>query len=678
MASFMGSLQKVGEMLVDPNNALTKFLQPTSEEQALISEGNCRSYAYDPDTFCKSKPNCTLPAKFDECCTGKKMCPVAVYMPYAYIAGPILLTLLFLIVVAILVWRRKKMRKASGNIEEDICPQREGYDAECDARCGQLYPMRIGSGCRTRQTGQLLSFFGIRSFVCTCHLAPIACANPQFAVHPYHTLVVQQHSLLAVIPPTVVPCDSPTPPSLSCRDSSTCGWQFSREFEWYTGRPNGLAARPRESPDGDFVAGTSQHGATWATISTCDAICSTSSVNLSARVWRPPTVIVELCFKEKETTMCAPVHASNGHLIREIIPETAYFQMMLRFSNVTAGEMILLDDLTLDYEPCHKKLRMHLHSTNNSTPLPINPINKGDPAMVRHRMCQNGECSAAAFHSSTAKMCVGRPGMAYCRQKCKALDASESSARCLRQKESPSSKKCVCHVRRSPVRRIDGGVTEGAANTVSREVEMNRVLADDVTAMTNAPSLTTLMQQEITATTPSAATTILMNMDEDVHEITSTPAQNLLILERRHPKLKCEETNCNFEKDTKCGWADLRMLSRHFNNISVAMKKGDENRYGISRLEPKSYSGLLYKAPLIGPISMSIDVFPSHEIDVRICVQNLRKCQTQTIAPRSWNRISARIKVQSTEKIFVLFYNNATETKSIAIDNILVKNGACI
>lgn len=76
-----------------------------------------------------------------------------------------------------------------------------------------------------------------------------------------------------------------------------------------------------------------------------------------------------------------------------------------------------------------------------------------------------------------------------------------------------------------------------------------------------------------------------------------------------------------------------------------------ENRYGISRLEPKSYSGLLYKASLIGPIQMSIDVFPSHEIDVRICVQNLRKCQTQTIAPRSWNRISARIKVQSTEKV---------------------------
>ncbi|EFO91237.1 hypothetical protein CRE_22248 [Caenorhabditis remanei] len=53
---------------------------------------------------------------------------------------------------------------------------------------------------------------------------------------------------------------------------------------------------------------------------------------------------------------------------------------------------------------------------------------------------------------------------------------------------------------------------------------------------------------------------------------------------------------------------------------------------------------------------MSIDVYPSHEIDVRICVQNLRKCQTQTIGPRSWNRISARIKVQSTEKVSYLNY----------------------
>ncbi|CAL2040789.1 unnamed protein product [Caenorhabditis brenneri] len=580
------------------------------------------------------------------------------------------------------------------DIEEDICPQREGYDAECDARCGQLYPMRIGSGCRTRQTGQLLSFFGIRSFVCTCHLSPIACANPQFAVHPYHTLVVQQHSHLAVIPQIPPNCEGPKPPSIFCRDPSHCGtWQYSREFEWYSGRPNGLA-RPRESPEGEFVAGTSQQGATWATISTCDAICSTTSVNLTARVWRPPTVIVELCFKEKETTMCAPVHASNGHLINEIIPETNYFQVMLRFSNVTAGEMILLDDLTLNYQPCQKKVRnlsQTIHSTNVTTiplksgGLPISLINpnKGDSRIVQHRMCQDGECehrphqsTSPIFHSSsTAKMCVGRPGLAYCRQKCRALDASESSAKCLRQRENPLIKKCICHVRRSPVKMIEGGVIEQQhehPTTVSREVEMNRVLADDVTSMTSFPSPTT------TATTSPTTTTKFVMMDIQNEEKTEGETSKIIVLDRPKHTFKCEETNCNFEKDTKCGWADLRMLSRHFNNISVAMKRGDENRYGISRLEPKSYSGLLYKASLIGPIQMSIDVYPSHEIDVRICVQNLRKCQTQTISPRSWNRISARIKVQTTEKIFVLFYNNAMETKSIAIDNILIKNGACI
>ncbi|CAO4374368.1 unnamed protein product [Caenorhabditis nigoni] len=572
------------------------------------------------------------------------------------------------------------------DIEEDICPQREGYDAECDTRCGQLYPMRIGSGCRTRQTGQLLSFFGIRSFVCTCHLSPIACANPQFAVHPYHTLVVQQHSHLAPIQQLPQNCGSPMPASLSCRDASLCSsWQYSREFEWYSGRPNGLA-RPRELPVGEFLAGTSQQGATWATISTCDALCSTTSVNLTAKVWRPLTVMVELCFKEKETTMCAPVHASNGHLINEIIPETNYFQVMLRFSNVTAGEMILLDDLKIDYQPCQKKIKSAAStvlSTNVSTVplkaggLPITLINsnKGDPRMVQHRMCQDGECEHkphhSAFHSSTAKMCVGRPGLAYCRQKCRALDASESSAKCLRQRENPLIKKCICHVRRSPVKRIEGGVIE--PTTVSREVEMNRVLADDVTSMTNFPPSTTTVVTEAPSTT-----TKFMMMDIQNEEKAEEETAKMIVLERPKHQLRCEETNCNFEKDTKCGWADLRMLSRHFNNISVAMKRGDENRYGISRLESKSYSGLLYKASLIGPIQMSIDVYPSHEIDVRICVQNLRKCQTQTIAPRSWNRISARIKVQSTEKIFVLFYNNAMETKSIAIDNILVKNGACI
>ncbi|KAF1757987.1 hypothetical protein GCK72_014445 [Caenorhabditis remanei] len=571
------------------------------------------------------------------------------------------------------------------DIVEDVCRQREGYDPECDKSCVALYPMRIGSGCRSRP-GQLLSFFGIQSFVCTCHLSPIACANPQFAVHPYHTLVVQQHSHLTVIPQLPQSCDSPKPPSLSCRDPSVCStWQYSREFEWYFGRPNGLP-RPSESPVDEFVAGTSQQGATWATISTCDGICSSSSVNVTARVWRPPTVIAELCFKEKQTTMCAPIQAKDGALIIEVIPETNHFQVMIRFSNVTAGEMILLDDLNVYYQPCQKKvmnLSQTIHSTNVSTVplksggLPISLINpnKGDSRMVQHRMCQDGECEHkphhSTFHSSTAKMCVGRPGLAYCRQKCRALDASESSAKCLRQRENPLIKKCICHVRRSPVKRIEGGIVD-QPTTVSREVEMNRVLADDVTSMTNFPPSTT------TVTEMPSTTTKFVMMDIENEEKTEDETAKVIVLNRPRNKFKCEETNCNFEKDTKCGWADLRMLSRHFNNISVAMKRGDENRYGISRLDAKSYSGLLYKASLIGPIQMSIDVYPSHEIDVRICVQNLRKCQTQTIGPRSWNRISARIKVQSTEKIFVLFYNNAMETKSIAIDNILVKNGACI
>uniref|UniRef100_A0A8R1I0V2 MAM domain-containing protein n=1 Tax=Caenorhabditis japonica TaxID=281687 RepID=A0A8R1I0V2_CAEJA len=557
-------------------------------------------------------------------------------------------------------------------IEEDICPQREGYDLECDVRCGQLYPMRIGSGCRTRQTGQLLSFFGIQSFVCTCHLSPIACANPQFAVHPYHTLVVQQHSMLTPIAQNGPNCKAPRPPSLWCQDP-LCSWQYSREFEWYSARPNGQA-RPLESPEGQFLAGTSHQGATWATISTCDALCASTSVNLTARVWRPPTVMVELCFKEKETTMCAPVHASNGHLINEIIPETSYFQIMLRFSNVTAGEMILLDELALRYQPCQKK-GSSLLSTNTTTStaraqgLPISSLATAqrsqrfpDSKLVQHRMCQNGKCPSTITSSTTSatKMCVGRPGLAYCRQKCKALEAAESSARCLRQRENPLIKKCICHVRRAPVKLIEGP---------DQEVEMNRV--EDVTSTPTIPP--TIETESTTLSTTIVTTTAAASTAE-------TTTQEVIILDKKRPEipLKCEETNCNFEKGTKCGWADLRMLSRHFNNISVAMKKGDENRYGISRLEPKTYSGLLYKAPLIGPIQMSIDVFPSHEIDVRICVQNLRKCQTQTIAARNWNRISARIKVQSTEKIFVLFYNSEYISKSIAIDNILVKNGACI
>ncbi|CAB3406207.1 unnamed protein product [Caenorhabditis bovis] len=566
-------------------------------------------------------------------------------------------------------------------IDEDICPQREGFDSECDRRCAQLYPMRISSGCRTRSSGTLLSFFGIRSFVCTCHLANIACANIQFAMHPFHMAVVQQHSYLTSLANGEQTCDQ----RLTCRDNfqpPNCNWRLSKEFEWFSAQPNG-GPMPGEAPVGLYLAGSSQSGATWATVSTCDGLCSKTSVNLTARIWRPPTVVVELCFKEKETTLCAPVQSSNGRLLNEVIPETPYYQVMLRFSNVSAGEMVLLDDLSVSYQPCDLSQPSSVQSSGTSQVAPVRLTHRSREGILPKRICQNGDCVHSASHvadpypapniAHSQKMCVGRAGLAICRQKCKSLDTSDSAARCIRQRDNPLVKKCICQVRRSPIRKIDGGSRISDDVKSDEQLSQNRILADDsimksdpMGAVLNSSTWCNLMERDICTQKCGAE-------NPESSGVCHTP-QNC----ECRMKTTCSVNTCNFEKGTKCGWADLRMLSQHFNNISVAMKKGDENRYGISRLKSSSYSGLLYKANLIGPISMSVDVFPSHVIDVRICVQNLRKCQSQTIAARSWNRISAKIKVPSTEKIFVLFYNSEKTPKSIAIDNIIIRNGTCV
>ncbi|GMS96126.1 hypothetical protein PENTCL1PPCAC_18301, partial [Pristionchus entomophagus] len=134
---------------------------------------------------------------------------------------------------------------------------------------------------------------------------------------------------------------------------------------------------------------------------------------------------------------------------------------------------------------------------------------------------------------------------------------------------------------------------------------------------------------------------------------------------------------CDFEKRGECGWSDLRAISPQFNNISVASKKGQDNRYGLSRMSPRSYSGLLRRASISGPISLSVDLFPSHNLDVKICVHSLKTCQSQRVEARAWNRVTAKIRMKSTDKLFLLFYNKAVIEKTIAIDNILLESGDC-
>ncbi|KAJ1346432.1 hypothetical protein KIN20_001210 [Parelaphostrongylus tenuis] len=60
-------------------------------------------------------------------------------------------------------------------INDDVCPQREGFDKDCEQRCQQEYPHRLSSACHVRSTGILLSFFGIKSFICKCKLPEQFC-----------------------------------------------------------------------------------------------------------------------------------------------------------------------------------------------------------------------------------------------------------------------------------------------------------------------------------------------------------------------------------------------------------------------------------------------------------------------------------------------------------------------
>ncbi|EYC36583.1 hypothetical protein Y032_0880g2830, partial [Ancylostoma ceylanicum] len=37
-------------------------------------------------------------------------------------------------------------------IAEDVCPQREGFDKDCELRCQREYPHRLSSACHLRST----------------------------------------------------------------------------------------------------------------------------------------------------------------------------------------------------------------------------------------------------------------------------------------------------------------------------------------------------------------------------------------------------------------------------------------------------------------------------------------------------------------------------------------------
>ncbi|KAK6024380.1 hypothetical protein OSTOST_09807 [Ostertagia ostertagi] len=113
----------------------------------------------------------------------------------------------------------------------------------------------------------------------------------------------------------------------------------------------------------------------------------------------------------------------------------------------------------------------------------------------------------------------------------------------------------------------------------------------------------------------------------------------------------CETSMCDFEKDHECGWVDMHSLDKNYGNFSIASKQNQKNRYGLSRLAGRSYSGLFRRGSFRGPIALSVDVYPTEGIDVRICVENLQRCQTQKVTAKAWNRVKARIRVKEAKRV---------------------------
>ncbi|GMR48269.1 hypothetical protein PMAYCL1PPCAC_18464, partial [Pristionchus mayeri] len=253
------------------------------------------------------------------------------------------------------------------DIAEDICSvQREGFDGDCERRCMQQYPLRISSRCFLRSSGTLLSFFGIRSFACRCILPSSYCDSNAVlnALSParlqFSLPAIKLHSTIDRLGVDQSCALSPSPFDLSCSSSfDGCGWQRSQGAEWFSAKEHGiLPFSPQEAPSGEYLVAVSQEGFTNISLSTCPGMCSKEDVNVTIRVWRAPWVLVELCFKDEGEAMCAPLKTPNGRTTTEVMPQTNSFSISFRFSNLTMGDSILIDDLSTLFEPCPLSQRM--------------------------------------------------------------------------------------------------------------------------------------------------------------------------------------------------------------------------------------------------------------------------------------------------------------------------------
>ncbi|KAE9419078.1 hypothetical protein Angca_000627, partial [Angiostrongylus cantonensis] len=403
-------------------------------------------------------------------------------------------------------------------IEDDVCPQREGFDKDCEQRCQQEYPHRLSSACHLRSTGTLLSFFGIKSFICKCKLPEQFCnaANENTIQRRSFSLQdLTYHSTLVPLSANAA-CTKPTTSSLSCRDDYgelECAWQRS-EGEWYVAEPRStMPFAAGEAPIRRYLVGVATGGSGTLQLHTCPALCSVDSVNVTAKIWRGPWVSAELCFREDDSILCSSLPISNGELVNEVIPQTSHFQISIVFTNITDGDVVLLDDVTAQFNECSTpakamplasrsradssytvvRIESHLKtSVGNSVRKPfarrsrnLNDEATSNKRTARRRFCKRGECMRIIHAASTAtvqldRMCVGRIGVLQCREKCWKNGVNGKFARCIRHHESPFIKRCLCHIRRSPLHHVDGGSYHENDLSPSKNESFARKEATDV------------------------------------------------------------------------------------------------------------------------------------------------------------------------------------------------------
>ncbi|KAK5965100.1 hypothetical protein GCK32_016514, partial [Trichostrongylus colubriformis] len=170
----------------------------------------------------------------------------------------------------------KPLGREEPKINDDVCPQREGFDKDCEQRCQLEYPHRLSSGCFLRNTGTLLSFFGIRSFICKCLLPAQFCmvgsTNQPNLRRSFSVDDLASHSTLVPLMGNAV-CVKPTIASLSCRDEFgqyACAWQRSYGGDWFVAQPHApMPFAPGEEPSQRYLVGVAKGGSGVLQLDTC-------------------------------------------------------------------------------------------------------------------------------------------------------------------------------------------------------------------------------------------------------------------------------------------------------------------------------------------------------------------------------------------------------------------------